>query len=32
MHSYIRPHEYVAIRLPSDATRIVEVVPNTYVF
>lgn len=31
MHSYIRPHEYVAIRLPSDATRIVEVVPNTTV-
>lgn len=31
MHSYIRPHQHVALRLPSDTTKIVKVVPNTYV-
>lgn len=32
MHSYIRPHEYVALRLMSDTTKIIQLVPNTYVF
>lgn len=31
MHSYIRPNQFVAIRLPSDQTRLVKLVPNTYV-
>ncbi|KAI9042074.1 tRNA 1-methyladenosine methyltransferase subunit GCD10 [Aspergillus affinis] len=32
MHSYIRPHQHVALRLPSDSTKIVKVVPNTMIF
>ncbi|PLB52169.1 putative eukaryotic translation initiation factor 3, gamma subunit [Aspergillus steynii IBT 23096] len=32
MHSYIRPHQHVALRLPSDLTKIVKVVPNTLIF
>lgn len=31
MHSYIRPYQYVAFRLPSDATKIIQLEPNTYV-
>ena len=31
MHSFIRPNQYVAIRLPSDLTKLVQLVPNTYV-
>lgn len=30
MHSYVRPNQYVAFRLPSDATKILKVVPDTY--
>ncbi|KAL2004595.1 hypothetical protein VTN00DRAFT_3331 [Thermoascus crustaceus] len=29
MHSYIRPHEYVALRLPSDVTKVIQLTPNT---
>ncbi|THC92524.1 hypothetical protein EYZ11_008007 [Aspergillus tanneri] len=32
MHSYIRPFQHVALRLPSDATKIVKVEPNTLIF
>lgn len=31
MHSSIRPNQFVVIQLPSDQTRIVKLVPNTYV-
>ncbi|PYI07781.1 Gcd10p-domain-containing protein [Aspergillus sclerotiicarbonarius CBS 121057] len=31
MHSYVRPNQFVAFKLPSDATRIQKVVPNTYI-
>ena len=31
MHSYIRPYQYVAFRLPSDATKIIRLEPNTCV-
>ncbi|KAJ5182413.1 hypothetical protein N7492_000029 [Penicillium capsulatum] len=31
MHSYIRPNQFVAIRLPSDQTRLTKLVPNTTV-
>ncbi|EYE90736.1 tRNA 1-methyladenosine methyltransferase subunit GCD10 [Aspergillus ruber CBS 135680] len=31
MHSYIRPYQHVAFRLPSDATRIIHLIPNTEV-
>ena len=27
----VRPYAYVALRLPSDATIVVQVLPNTYV-
>lgn len=30
MHSSIRPNQFVVIQLPSDQTRIVKLVPNTY--
>lgn len=30
MHSSIRPHEYVALRLPSDVTKVIQLTPNTY--
>ncbi|KAL2220461.1 putative eukaryotic translation initiation factor 3, gamma subunit [Thermoascus aurantiacus ATCC 26904] len=29
MHSCIRPHEYVALRLPSDVTKVIQLTPNT---
>ncbi|EAW14935.1 tRNA 1-methyladenosine methyltransferase subunit GCD10 [Aspergillus clavatus NRRL 1] len=32
MHSYIRPYQHVALRLPSELTKIVRIVPNTVVF
>ncbi|GFF79343.1 tRNA (adenine(58)-N(1))-methyltransferase non-catalytic subunit trm6 [Aspergillus udagawae] len=32
MHSYIRPYQHVALRLPSELTKIVRLVPNTVVF
>ena len=32
MHSRIRPNEFVALRLPSGALRIEEIIPNTYVW
>ncbi|PKY08641.1 hypothetical protein P168DRAFT_308557 [Aspergillus campestris IBT 28561] len=32
MHSYVRPNQYVAFRLPSDATKILKVVPDTMIF
>ncbi|OJJ45299.1 hypothetical protein ASPZODRAFT_99213 [Penicilliopsis zonata CBS 506.65] len=31
MHSYIRPNDYVGVRLPSEGTRIIRPVPNTTV-
>ncbi|KAJ5998256.1 hypothetical protein N7499_001446 [Penicillium canescens] len=31
MHSFIRPNQFVAVRLPSDQTRIVKIVPDTIV-
>lgn len=31
MHSYIRPHTHVALRLPSGLLKIVEITPNMYV-
>lgn len=31
MHSSIRPNHFVVVQLPSDQTRIVKLVPNTYV-
>ncbi|ODM15760.1 tRNA (adenine(58)-N(1))-methyltransferase non-catalytic subunit trm6 [Aspergillus cristatus] len=31
MHSYIRPYQHVAFRLPSEATRIIHLTPNTEV-
>lgn len=31
MHSHIRPHTHVALRLPSGILKIVELKPNTYV-
>lgn len=27
----VQPHDYVALRLPSDSTIVVEILPNTYV-
>lgn len=30
MHPSIRPNQFVVIQLPSDQTRIVKLVPNTY--
>lgn len=30
MHSYVRPNQFIAFKLPSEATRIQKVVPNTY--
>ena len=30
MHSFIRPYQHVAFRLPSDMTKIVQLIPNTY--
>ncbi|OJK04851.1 hypothetical protein ASPACDRAFT_20994 [Aspergillus aculeatus ATCC 16872] len=32
MHSYVRPNQFVAFKLPSDQTRIQKIVPNTQVF
>lgn len=29
MQSFVRPHEHVALRLPSDQTKVVQLVPNT---
>ncbi|KAJ5621095.1 hypothetical protein N7510_005079 [Penicillium lagena] len=31
MHSYIRPHQFVALRLPSDVLKIVKLIPDTTV-
>ncbi|KAJ5318159.1 hypothetical protein PENANT_c052G07239 [Penicillium antarcticum] len=31
MHSFIRPNQFVAVKLPSDQTRIVKIVPDTIV-
>lgn len=31
MHSYVRPDQYVALRLPSEMIKIQQVTPNTYV-
>ncbi|KAJ6107109.1 hypothetical protein N7523_008432 [Penicillium sp. IBT 18751x] len=31
MHSSIRPHQFVAVQLPSEQTRLVKLVPNTIV-
>lgn len=31
MHSFVRPHEYVVLRLPSDTSKVIKLVPNTYV-
>ncbi|OOF96779.1 hypothetical protein ASPCADRAFT_167920 [Aspergillus carbonarius ITEM 5010] len=31
MHSYVRPNQFVAFKLPSEATRIQKVVPNTQI-
>ncbi|KAL1964368.1 hypothetical protein VTN77DRAFT_7053 [Rasamsonia byssochlamydoides] len=31
MHSYIRPHEYVVLRLPSDTSKVIKIAPNTNV-
>ncbi|KAJ5088972.1 hypothetical protein N7532_007656 [Penicillium argentinense] len=31
MHSYIRPNQFVAIQLPSDQTRLIQLVPNSLV-
>ncbi|KAJ9221654.1 putative eukaryotic translation initiation factor 3, gamma subunit [Paecilomyces variotii] len=31
MQSFVRPHEYVALRLPSDQTKVIQLVPNTTV-
>lgn len=30
MHFYIRPNEFVAIVLPSDQTKLIKLVPNSY--
>lgn len=30
MHLYIRPNQFVALTLPSDQTKIVKLVPNSY--
>lgn len=30
MHSSIRPNQFIALRLPSDLTKIVQLIPNTY--
>ncbi|RMZ73151.1 eukaryotic translation initiation factor 3 gamma subunit [Pyrenophora seminiperda CCB06] len=32
MHSYIRPNTHVALRLPSDLFKIVEITPNTNIY
>lgn len=31
MHSYVRPDQFVLLRLPNELTRIQKVTPNTYV-
>ncbi|KAL1984350.1 hypothetical protein VTN96DRAFT_9211 [Rasamsonia emersonii] len=31
MHSFVRPHEYVVLRLPSDTSKVIKLVPNTNV-
>lgn len=31
MHSFVRPYEYVVLRLPSDTSKVIKLVPNTYV-
>ena len=31
MHTHILPHTYVALRLPSESLKVVQLVPNTYV-
>lgn len=32
MHSYVRPHQYVALRLPSEFTKIQKIEPDSTVF
>ena len=31
MDDGVRPHTYIALRLPSDTIKLVQAVPNTYV-
>jgi len=31
MHSLVRPHTHIALRLPSGLLKIIEILPNTYV-
>lgn len=31
MHATIQPNAYVVVKLPSDSTKILQIVPNTYV-
>lgn len=31
MHKVILPNVYVALRLPSDTLKVLQIVPNTYV-
>jgi hypothetical protein len=32
MHSVIRPNAWVALKLPSGSTKVLQITPNTYVF
>lgn len=30
MHNLVKPNEWVAVKLPSESIRVIQIIPNTY--